>query len=152
MNMKTIFQYTILVCTIGLFWACEADGDEGLPSFDNSLPLYVQLGNVDNNNVDGDDTSSPEEGDEFTVEVEIPEAIYSDVNVQWEVTGDITGSGSVVIPEGSLTSEVVIAIPDGAGAGNAAFTLTSVDNGLTLGRQNASTSIITTDLSWAENN
>ena len=134
-----------------MFWACEADGDEGLPSFDNSLPLYVQLGSVDNNNADGDATTSPEAGDEFTVEVEIPEVIYSDVNVQWEVTGDITSSGSVVIPEGSLTSEVVIAVPDG-GAGNAAFTLTSVDNGLTLGRQNASTSIITTDLSWAENN
>ena len=133
-------------------WACEADPDEGLPSFDNSLPLYVQLGSVDNTNADGDDIDDPEEGDEFSIEVEVPEVIYSDVSVQWEVTGDIAQTGSVVIPEGTLTSIVSVPIPDDVGAGAAVFTLTQVDNGLTLGRQNASTSTITTDLSWAEDN
>jgi len=153
--MKTKIQYIIFAFSIGFLWACEADGDEGLPSFDNSLPLYVQLGSIESNNADGDLTTAPEEGDEFTVEVELPEVIYSDVNIQWEVTGDVTASGNVVIPEGSLTSEVIVAIPDDGqpgGSGSANFILTAVDNGLTLGRQNAASSIISTDLSWAENN
>jgi hypothetical protein len=116
--------------------------------------LYVQVGNVTNTNADGDITTSPEEGDEFTVNVELPEVIYSDVNVQWELTGDLTGSGTTTVTEGNLTSGVVVAIPDDGqpGGGTATFTLTSVDNGLTLGRQNASTSVITTELQWADNN
>lgn len=150
--MKTIFQYIILVLSIGFLWACEADGDEGLPSFDNSLPLYVQIGGVENNDADADNSSTAEEGDDFTVTVELPEVVYNDVNVQWEVTGDIASSGSVTIPEGSLTSDVLIATQLGAGGGAAMFTLTGVDNDLTLGRQNASTSIISTPLEWADNN
>ncbi len=147
--MKTRIIY-LLTLIFGI-WACEADPDEGLPSFDNSLPLYVQLGSVSNSNNDGDDNDDPEEGDEFTIEVEIPEVIYNDVSVQWELTGDLIGTGSVVIPEGSLNSTVMVSIPDGSGTGAAIFTLTQVDNGLTLGRQNATTSVITTDLSWTEN-
>lgn len=150
--MKKTTKYMMLAFA-GLLWACEADPDEGLPNFDNSLPLYVQVGNVSNNNSDGDATTSPEEGDNFTINVELPEVVYNDVNVQWELTGDLSGSGTTTVTEGNLSSGVIVAIPDDglAGGGTAMFTLTSVDNGLTLGRQNASTSVISTELEWADN-
>ena len=80
--------------------------------------------------------------------------IYSDVNIQWEVTGDFTNSGSVTIPEGSLTGDALVDIPDDGqvtGGGTATFALTSVDNGLTLGRQNATSSVISTTLTWTDN-
>ena len=129
-----------------LMWACEADPDEGLPSFDNSLPLYVQLGST--NDIEA------EEGDEVAITVEVPEVIYSDVIVQWEVTGDITNTGSVTIAEGDLSSDVIVVIPDDAqatGGGTATFALTAVDNGLTLGRQNATSSVISTIIEWTDN-
>lgn len=144
--MKTKFQYILLAFTASIIWACEADGDEGLPSFDNSLPLYVQI--------DESASISAAEGDDVSITVELPEVVYSDVNVEWEVAGDITNSGSVVIPEGSLNSEVMITIPDDAqmtGGGTATFSLTSVDNGLSLGRPNVATSIISTVLEWTDN-
>ena len=143
MNIKTI--YILLTVVMGL-WACEADPDEGLPSFDNSLPLYVQLSSTR--------SVAVEEGDEVSISIEIPEVIYNDVNVQWEVTGDLMATGSVTIPEGSLTANAVFAIPDDSemtGGGNAVFALTSVDNDLTLGRQNAASSVISTDISWTDN-
>ena len=127
-------------------WACEADPDEGLPSFDNSLPLYVQLGST--NDIEA------EEGDEVAITVEVPEVIYSDVTVQWEVTGDISNTGSVTIAEGDLSNDVIVIIPDDAqatGGGTATFSLTSVDNGLTLGRQNATSSVISTIIEWTDN-
>lgn len=142
-----------MVLVVGVFSACEADPDEGLPSFDNSLPLYVQIGPVSNSNADGDIITSPEEGDEFNITVELPEVIYSDVNVTWEISGSMVSSGNATISQGDLNTLVVVPIPeDGVpGGGTASFTLTAVDNGLTLGRQNASSSVITTDLSWEDN-
>lgn len=151
--MKTIYKCLTMVLVIGVFSACEADPDEGLPSFDNSLPLYVQIGPVSNSNADGDIITSPEEGDDFNITVELPEVIYGDVNVTWEIAGSLVSSGSATISEGDLNSMVVIPIPDDgvAGGGSASFTLTAVDNGLTLGRQNATSSIISTDLTWEDN-
>ncbi len=143
--MKIKVKYIVLAAVMGL-WACEADPNEGLPSFDNSLPLYVQLGSTS--------SIEAEEGEELTISVEIPEVIYNDVNVQWEVTGDLITSGSVTIPEGSLTADAVFTLPDDSemtGGGSAVFSLTSVDNELTLGRQNASSSVISTDLTWSDN-
>ena len=143
MKMKLSYILTVLAV---LMWACEADPDEGLPSFDNSLPLYVQLSSTGG--------ISAMEGDEVAISVEIPEVIYSDVNVQWEVIGDISSSGSVVIPEGDLNANALVLIPDDSqvtGGGSATFSLISVDNGLTLGRQNASTSVISTTLTWEDN-
>ena len=135
----------IMITAACFMWACEADPDEGLPSFDNSLPLYVQLGTTD---------IEAEEGDEVAVTVEVPEVIYSDVIVQWEVAGDISNTGSVTIAEGDLSSDVIVVIPDDGQAtdgGTATFTLTAVDNGLTLGRQNATNSVITTIIEWTDN-
>lgn len=143
--MKANITYTLMVLA-SFIWACEADPNEGLPSFDNSLPLYVQLSSTSD--------ISAEEGDEISISIEVPEVIYSDVNVQWEVTGDMSGSGTVLIPEGDLSADAVIIIPDDGevtGGGSATFTLTSVDNGLTLGRQNASSSVISTTLEWTDN-
>ena len=127
-------------------WACEADGDEGLPSFANSLPLYVQL--------DGSASISAEEGEEVAITIELPEVIYSDVIVQYEVIGDIAGSGSVTIQEGDLTADALVTIPDDTqmtGGGVATFSLTAVDNGLSLGRPNVATSIISTTIEWTDN-
>ncbi|GJM27523.1 MAG: hypothetical protein DHS20C17_01580 [Cyclobacteriaceae bacterium] len=143
--MNNSIKYIVLAITFCLC-ACEADPDEGLPSFDNTLPLYVQLSSTSNIEAD--------EGDDVPIRIEIPEVIYNDVNVQWEVTGDISASGSVTITEGNLTADAMVSIPDDSqvtGGGSAVFTLTSVDNGLTLGRQNASTSVISTNLTWVDN-
>ena len=129
-----------------LMWGCEADPAEGLPSFANSLPLYVQL--------DGSGSISAEEGDEVAITIELPEVVYSDVIVQYEVIGDITGSGSVTIQEGDLTADALVTIPDDTqmtGGGVATFSLTAVDNGLSLGRQNVATSIISTTIGWTDN-
>ena len=125
--MKMRFNY-IFICVAFLMWACEADPNEGLPSFDNSLPLYVQLSSTSD--------ISANEGDDVSISIEVPEVVYSDVNVQWEVTGDISAAGSVVIPEGDLSANAIVTIPDdgqATGGGTATFTLTAVDNGLTLG-------------------
>lgn len=143
--MKAKITY-IIIAMATMMWACEADPDEGLPSFANSLPLYVQL--------DGSSSISAEEGDEVAITIELPEVVYSDVIVQYEVIGDITSSGSVTIPEGDLTADALVSIPDDSqmtGGGTATFSLTSVDNGLSLGRPNATSSIISTTLEWTDN-
>ncbi len=143
--MKTKIIY-IIIAMAGVIWACERDPDAGLPSFANSLPLYVQL--------NGSGSISAEEGEEVAITIELPEVIYSDVIVQYEVIGDITGSGSVTIPEGDLTADALITIPDDSqmtGGGTATFSLTAVDNGLSLGRPNVASSIITTTLEWTDN-
>ena len=144
--MKNRIQYILLALLASIAWSCEAEGDEGLPSFANSLPLYVQL--------DGSATISAEEGEEVTITVELPEVVYADVAVQYEVVGDIASSGTVIIPTGDLTADVFILIPDDSqmtDGGTATFSLTAVDNGLSLGRQNATNSIISTTLEWEDN-
>ena len=144
--MKTKIQYILIALVVSAVWGCEADGTEGLPSFDNSLPLYVQLNSPS--------SISAEEGDEVAITIELPEVVYADVIVQYELVGDLVGSGSVTIPEGSLNADAMVSIPDDeqmTGGGTATFTLTSVDNGLSLGRQNATTSIISTTLEWTDN-
>ena len=144
-EMKFKNTYLVIILAFGI-WSCEADPDEGLPSFDNSLPLYVQL--------DNDSEITAEEGEEVAITVEVPEVIYSDVNVQWELTGDITNSGTAVIIEGDLNVDVMVTIPDDGSnteGGTATFTLIQVDNGLSLGRPNASSSIVTTTLVWTDN-
>ena len=84
----------------------------------------------------------------------MPEVVYADVAVQYEVVGDITSSGTVTIPEGDLTADAFVLIPDDnqmTDGGTATFSLTSVDNGLSLGRQNAANSIISTTMEWTDN-
>jgi len=143
--MKSKIQYIVFALAC-LVWACEAEGDEGLPSFDNSLPLYVQL--------DESASISAEEGDDVSITVELPEVVYNDVSIEWEAEGDIVSSGSVVIPEGDLSADFMIAIPDDSqmtNGGTATVSLTAVDNGLSLGRPNAASSIISTVVEWTDN-
>ena len=86
--------------------------------------------------------------------MELPEVGYDDVSVQWEADGDIVSAGSVVIPEGSLSADFMIAIPDDSqmtNGGTATISLTAVDNGLSLGRPNVASSIISTVVQWTDN-
>ncbi len=141
-----IYIKLIAVVVFAALAACEADPNEGLPSFDNSLPLYVQL--------DNPSSIEAEEGEEVTITVELPKAVFEDVNVDWQVDGDLAQSGTVTIIEGDLNADVVLIIPDDdqpTGGGTAEFSLIAVDNGLSLGRPNVPSSRITTTLEWTDN-
>ena len=141
--MKKILLYTLIASVI---ISCDDFEDENL-DFSNSLPQYVEITSSD---------FEGSEGDEVTVTVSLGEALPDDVTVGYSVTGDITQSGSIVIPANSQSASATITIADNetleATGGSATFALTSVDNGLDLGRggPDAGFSKLEATIDWEE--
>ncbi len=136
--MKLIKIYLILaVTTIFAFSSCEEFEDDRL-DFSDSQVQFVQLSSG------GAIEAAPT--DTVSIEIEVRENLYTDINVNYEVTGGITQSGTATIPNGELDVIVDLILP--ATAGTATFTLTGVDNGLQVGRPNTSASAVTRSITW----
>ncbi|MEM9829067.1 MAG: hypothetical protein AAF944_00435 [Bacteroidota bacterium] len=138
--MKSIKIYLLLAAaTIFAFSSCEEFEDDRL-DFSDSQVQFVQLSSG------SAITAAPT--DTVSVEIEVRENLYTDINVNYEITGGITQSGTATIPNGELDITVDVILP--ATAGTATFTLTGVDNGLQVGRPNtsAAASAVTRSITW----
>ncbi|MEM6845969.1 MAG: hypothetical protein AAF632_27410 [Bacteroidota bacterium] len=138
--MKSIKIYLLLAAaTIFAFSSCEEFEDDRL-DFSDSQVQFVQLSSG------SAITAAPT--DTVSVEIEVRENLYTDINVNYEITGGITQSGTATIPNGELDITVDVILP--ATAGTATFTLTGVDNGLQVGRPNtsAAASAVARSITW----
>jgi len=133
----------LLVCILITFgWAsCEKFEDSNL-DFSNSQPQYVELSSGT--------TIQSISGEEVSITVRVRENINTDVKVEYEVTGDISAGGSVIILEGDLSASILVSIPMALTSGMVEVKLTGVDNGLQLGRggPNAGLSAISRQIVW----
>jgi len=125
--MKNIpFRYLIfaLFLTVGMT-ACNDFEDENY-DFSNSIAAYVELSTA---------SIATAPGAEVAVNFRLRTAINNAVvNVGYEITGDVTQSGSVAIEAGDLSSALALTIPTTPVTGAATIKITSVDNGLSIGR------------------
>ncbi len=140
--MKAKYLGYIIILATGLFiTACEEYQEENF-SFDNSVAAYVELS-------DGDAIELDTSGITIPIEVQIRVAMENNVTIEYELVGDITTSGSVMIPATELSNDIVVEIPN-EGPGAATLTLTSVDNDLSLGRGGPDSGLSSTsvDISW----
>jgi|GEM_PF-1295603 len=97
--------------------------------FSNTVPAYVIV----------QDTSMRvvPEGGSVKFELRVPEVVYQDITVEYQVTGGYSSTGSFTIPSGTNRNPVSVAIPAGIvseDALNARLTLTGVNNGYQIGR------------------
>ncbi len=134
--MKFI-KFTSYVAVLLLVVSCKEFEDDSY-NITNPLPQFVEL------NTGNDLTAAA--GDTVTISVRVRENIYSDVNIGWETTGSLTTSGTATIPRDNLSTTFDLVLP--ATPGEATVTLVSVDNGLSLGRSNATTSKISRKIIW----
>jgi len=125
--MKNIpFRYLIfaLFLTVGMT-ACNDYEDENY-DFSNPIAAYVELSTA---------SIGTAPGAEVEVNVRLRTAINDAVvNVGYDVSGDVTQSGSVAIEAGDLSAAFTLTIPTTPETGAATIKITSVDNGLTIGR------------------
>jgi hypothetical protein len=135
--MMKFVKYTGYLALCLLVMSCEEFEDDSY-DFSNSLPQFVELSS-------GSDVAATP-GDTVTVNVRVRENLFSDINVGWETTGNLTTSGTVVIPRDNLSTSFDLILPDTPG--EATVTLVSVDNGLSLGRPNAASSAISRKILW----
>lgn len=140
-----LFKYILLLAlSSGLlfFTSCEDDFEDENYDFSNSLPSYVEL-------TSGADIEAAP-GDTVAVTVRLREARDANVNVNYEITGDITENGMATIAQGTLNASIPVIIPMMPDTGMATLTLTGVDNGLTIGRGDPSLGLSDTsvDILW----
>ncbi len=141
-----IYKLLSISFSITLLVGCGEFEDEKL-DFSNSMPQYVELSS-------GSDITSME-GETVSVTVQIREAQATDITVSYSLTGDITSTGTVVIPKRTVSAAISVAIPNnttlGTG-GDAVLTLTGVDNDLTVGRggPEAGFSAVSRKITWTE--
>lgn len=138
--MKNIsFKYLFLALVLSLgMTACNDFEDENF-DFSNSIASYVDIANS---------AISAEPGEAVAVNFRLREAIQTaDVVVGYEMTGDITQSGSVTIVAGDLTGALAITLPTDPDTGTANVKITSVDNGLTIGRS-AGGDAVESNIAW----
>ncbi|MEM6830240.1 MAG: hypothetical protein AAF551_06965 [Bacteroidota bacterium] len=148
-NIHNRLLIVFLVLFVGVY-SCDDFDDPNL-DFSNSLPQYVEF-RVDN-------TSQRQligiEGGEVATVVRMREVQDSDITISYAVTGDFATTGSVVIPQGSLTASLSVTIPEdnivGTG-GTATLALTEVDNGLDIGRggPQSGLSFVELPVSWVD--
>jgi len=137
MNAIKLYYTLFVAVTVIAFSSCEEFEDDRL-DFSDSQAQFVQLSSG------GAIEAAPT--DTVSVEIEVRENLYTDINVNYEITGAITQSGTATIPNGELDTTVDVILP--ATAGSAAFRLTGVDNGLQVGRPNTSASAVERSISW----
>lgn len=145
--MKNIY-HKLLVISIVLFAVagCEDFEDPNI-DFSNSLPQYVEFSS-------GADIEGVE-GDTVSATVRMREAQDQDITVSYEVSGDLSVTGTVVIAQGNLSGTFGVVIPEnntlGTG-GSALLSISAVDNGLDIGRggPEAGFSTIERTINWVE--
>ena len=137
--MKNIpFKYLFIALFLSFGVVACNDFEDDNYDFSTSLPQYVELS-----------TGALEAvaGGEVLVEVRLRVAIQNKVVVNYEVTGDITQTGTVEIESGQTSGTSVLSVPASPDTGTANLKLTSVDNGLSIGRGNAEDGLSNTELS-----
>lgn len=137
MNVIKLYYILFVAVAVVAFSSCEEFEDERL-DFPDSQAQFVQLSSGSAIEAAPTDTIS--------VEIEVRENLYTDINVNYEVTGAITQSGTATIANGELDTTVDLILP--ATAGEATFSLTGVDNGLQVGRPNTSASAVMRTIVW----
>ncbi len=139
--MKTYNRLIVAGLSILLLAACEDYQDENF-DFSNSLATYVELA--------PGGTLTGEPGAEVSLTIRMREAINQPVSVDYEVTGDISSSGSITIEKGDISAPIVFSIPLDRQTGTAQVKLTAVDNGLSLGRggPDAGLSLLSQEIVW----
>lgn len=138
--MKMLKQYYKLLTVAAIvLCSCEDYEDERL-DFSNSLPQFVQISSGS--------TINANPGDTVAIEIEVRENLYTDITVDYEITGDITQNGTAIIPDSSLDTSIDIILP--LDSGMATMNLTGVDNGLLIGRPNTSASATSRTIVWKE--
>ncbi len=131
----------LLVAVAMSFSACEDFEDDNL-DFSNSLAQYVEL--------TSGSAIETEAGAVVDVTVRMREAINVPVTIGYDVSGDFSSTGTVIIDGGALSATISLTVPVDPTTGVAKVQLTSVDNNLALGRggPDAGLSAVARDLSW----
>ena len=122
---KILIKY-LGFCTL-LFVGLSACNDFEDDNFDFSdpLPQYVEL---------SDASVEAVAGASATIEARVRVALQSTVNVNYEITGDLSESGTIEIAPGAVSGSTEINIPASPDTGSATLKITSVDNELSIGR------------------
>ena len=82
----------------------------------------------------------------ITVEARVRTALQSIVTVNYDITGDLTESGTIEIPAGTTSGSTSITLPGDPDTGSATLTITAVDNGLSIGRGDAALGLSATEM------
>lgn len=136
MKNITLKALTFLALVVFGFSSCNDFEDENF-DFSTSLPAYVELssGSI----ADFADST-------ITVEARVRTALQSVITVDYDITGDFTESGTIEIPAGSVSGTTAITLPGNPDTGSATLTITGVDNGLSIGRGDASVGLSATEM------
>jgi len=107
------------------------------PEVDQSqtYPAYVRFDDEGPVSAAITDTS----GTTLTFTVEIPPVVYPDTEVNWEVSGAFTASGTVIVPGGLVEASFGVEVPSsaldaGESEGTATISLVSATNEVVIGR------------------
>ncbi len=123
---KISYKYLCFALILSLsIVACNDFEDENY-DFSNTASPYVEL---------NASSYSGEPEEELSIGFRLRVAVQKEVNVGYEITGDISQSGSVTIEPGEVLAPLVVTLPgppDTIGTANVA--ITSVDDGFTIGR------------------
>ena len=132
---------------VGYFFAlllmvgCEEFEDPNL-DFSSSLPQYVEFSS--GSTIE----SAPGAMEEVTVRMR--EARAENVTINYELTGDLSETGSVVIDATNLSNSITVNIPAEVATGSATIRITGVDGGLSIGRGGADAGLspVSRNITW----
>lgn len=139
--MNRFYKLCLGVVAVLLMSSCEDFKDDNL-DFSNSFAQYVEFSSGS--------AVAGEAGAQAEITVRMRETLNVPVTVDYDISGDISNSGSVMIEKGALSASIAVTIPMSPASGTAQIKLTGVDNGLSLGRggPDAGLSPVSRDLGW----
>lgn len=131
------YLFLALILSLGMV-ACNDFEDENY-DFSNSVLPYIELNA-------GSYSGTP--ASDVTVGFRLRVAVQEEVNVGYEISGDLSGSGSVTIQPGELVAPLTVSIPAPPDTiGTAMISITNVDDGFTIGRSDGGDNITAT-IAW----
>lgn len=104
-KINLILKYFVFSFVILALASCEKDYPGDSYDFSASVAPFVELA--------AKTTATVKQGANHTSVVQIRTAFQEDLTVGYQITGDYTASGTVVLPRNSRTVNLVIAIPAG---------------------------------------
>jgi len=128
MKTNIIISVCTLCCLVFLFTGCKKFEDDTI-DFSNKYSAYVDFSTSD--------TTKVKEGTPVSLVVRMNPIQYKDITVGYTVSGSYSTSGQLVIKAGTSNVTLNLLIPNNGiadGSRNALITLTSVSDGLMLGR------------------
>lgn len=147
--MKYINIVVLFLTVTGLLFVSCDDPIDPDPDFSDNYPAYVELTQPSY------DVAVDSAATDLTLmaEVRIRTALGSTTTVNYEYAGDVNGNGTAEISSGDLTGPLTIDVSGSAvDSGSTTITLISVDNGLSVGRQNMSNDLSPTSavVNWSK--